>query len=49
MNIPVIKEPILYVDCDDTLVSWEHFADMNGRNIEEFVEFMPDRIRRDLR
>lgn len=27
--IPKFKEPIVYFDCDDTLVSWQHYGQYN--------------------
>ena len=35
MSIPKFKEPIVYVDVDDTLVSWNHY----GQFIEGMIEF----------
>ena len=34
--IPKFKEPIVYFDCDDTLVSWKHC----GQWKENMIEFM---------
>jgi phosphoserine phosphatase len=35
MSAPIFREPIVYFDVDDTLVSWNHY----GQFIEGMIEF----------
>jgi hypothetical protein len=38
MTIPKFKAPIVYVDCDDTLVSWNYDTNCPGPNKIEFID-----------